>query len=181
MSEERIQKIQEKLVSTQEFTVQLNKFLDDNFIVEGKTLLEWKKWFVVDIPEQIEFQTIVDLCAEIAHKYQRAAYFRDKQNVQMAILQQSKADKYHSAYQAAQEESRRKFKKNLAAKSCENEATLAVKDLEDAIAHQAVMKNFWTKTCDTLVELRKLLEAMGRALGGDAYVHRDFVVKANAS
>jgi hypothetical protein len=95
----------------------------------------------------------------------------------MTILEQAKFEKYHTAYQAARSRTEKEFGKPLAAESCKVEATLATKHLEDAIANQKVIKDFWNKTCETLTELRKLVEVMGYALSGDAKVSRDFVVR----
>ena len=69
----------------------------------------------------------------------------------------------------------------LAAESCKVAATLAVGDLENAISNQKVIHSFWVKTCDTLTEMRKLLELVGYALAGDARVQRDIVIRGDGS
>ncbi len=172
-----MKEIQERLKQTNEFLGGVSKFLDDNFIVEGRTLLQWKKWFKIDFPDDINFSTIIKISSSIAYKFQIAANYRDKQTVQMAILEQAKLEKYHTAYQVAQDKNKKEFNKPLAAESCRNEAILAVSDLEDAIQHQKVVKDFWVKTCNTLSEMRKLLELVGYALSTDARVNRDFVIR----
>jgi hypothetical protein len=120
---------------------------------------------------------IVDLASQIFKLYQTASYFRDKQTIQMAVLEQTKSDKYNTAYNTARTENEIKFGKPLAADSCKVAATLEVKELEGAIANQKVVRDFWKKTCDTLSELRKLVELMGYALSSDSRVNKDMVVK----
>jgi len=178
-----VDKIAKRLKNTQEFLDALGSHLDKNFGLIGesgrrKTIKEWKKFFHIKIPDEINFMTIVDLASDIFDKYQTASYYRDKQIIQMSILEQSKTDKYNSAYQNARKQNEIKFGKPLAADSCKIAASLEIKDIEDAIQNQAVVKDFWVKTCQTLTELRKLLECMARALSGDAYVHKDFIVKS---
>ena len=166
-----------KLETAQEFTTQVEKYLDENFLVEGKTLRQWRAHFFIKIPDDINLGTLVDLAAQIWTKYQEAAYYRDKQHTQLAIMEQTKLDKYNEAYRDARRENEREHGKPLAAESCKVEATLAVKDLENAIRNQKVVKDFWAKSCETLTEMRKLLEIIGRALGADAYINKEFVVK----
>lgn len=173
-----------KLKDTQKFLEKLSTYLDDNFKICGVTgigysIEEWKVHFHVDIPDEITFPVLVNLAAEVFDKYQQAVYFRDKQMVQMSILEQTKAEKFHQSYQDARLTNEQKFGKPLAAESCKVSATLATKDLEDAVSNQKVTKDFWHKTCETLTELRKLLELMGYALSSDARVNRDFVVRGN--
>jgi len=163
--------------SAQEFNAALNDYLNDNLKFGDKSPKEWKKYFRVKIPDEITFPVLIKLAAEIFEKYQIAAMLRDKETIQLTIIEQSRIDKYNMAYQQAQDESRQKFKKNLAAKSCEIAADLATKDIEDAISHQKIAKDFWKGTCDTLTELRKLLESMGYALSNDVRVNRDFNIR----
>jgi hypothetical protein len=177
-----MERISKKLKNTNEFLEKLGKYLDENFRLTGSsgkqyTVEDWKKFFHIDIPDEINFMVIVNLAAEIFDKYQKASYFRDKQIIQMSILEQSRSDKYNTAYQIARTTNEEKFNKPLAAESCKVAATLAVKDLEDAISNQKVIKDFWNKTCDTLTELRKLVEVICRALSGDSYIQRDTIIK----
>lgn len=173
------QEIAQKLKETQEFCSIVKDHLNKNFLVEGKTMAEWKTYFAVKIPEDITFQTIVNLGQEIWMKFQRAAYFRDSQQVQLAIMEQTKSDKYNTTYNDLRARTQQETGKPLAAESCKIAATLAVKELDSAISNQRVIHTFWVKTCDTLVELRKLLELMGYALSGDARIQRDFVIKGD--
>lgn len=177
-----LQRISKKLKDTNDFLSELGSYLDDNFRLTGSsgkqfTVEDWKKFFHIKIPDEINFMTVISVASDIFDKYQKASYFRDKQIIQMSILEQAKSDKYHKAYQHARTENEKKFNKPLAAESCKTAALLEVKELEDAIANQKVIKDFWNKTCDTLTELRKLLEIICRALSGDSYVQKDTIVK----
>jgi len=177
-------RISKKLKDTTEFLNELGGYLDENFKIAGVTgkghsVEEWKSHFLVEIPDEVTFPVLVKLASEVFEKYQRAAYFRDKQTIQMSIMEQTHKEKHYSAYQTARNENEQKFGKPLAAESCKVSAALATKELDDAISNQKVVRDFWNKTCDTLTELRKLLELMGYALSGDARINRDFVVKGN--
>ena len=180
MSESK-ETIAKKLRETQEFCITVEKHISDNFLVEGKTMKEWKTYFKIDIPEEIVFPTVIKLGQEIWMKYQRAAYFRDSQQVQLAIMEQAKSDKYNNEYNSVRTDTQAKTGKPLAAESCKIAATLAVSDLDSAISNQRVIHNFWVKTCDTLTELRKLLELIGYALSGDARIHRDMTIRGDGN
>ena len=172
--------IKKTLDDTQEFLDGLGKFIDENFLIEGKTIVAWRKYFKIEMPskdEDITFHTLVGLSREIIEKYQKAAYFRDKQTIQLTVLEQSKFDTYHKEYQKVRTETEAKFNKPLAAESCKVHATLATMELEAALSTQKVVRDFWAKTCDTLTELRKLVEILGYALSADAKAQRDFVIK----
>jgi len=167
-----------KLKDTQSFCAAIEGHLKENFLIENKTMEEWKIYFAVKIPDDITFQTVINLSQEIWMKYQRAALFRDSQQVQLAIMEQSKSDKYNTTYNDIRLDTQTKTGKPLAAESCKIAATLAVKELDGAISNQKVIHTFWVKTCDTLTELRKLLELMGYALSSDARIQKDIVIKS---
>ena len=171
-----IEAITEQFNNAQSFNDNLSGYLNDNLKFGDKSPREWKKHFFVKLPSHIEFNNLVEIASEIFTKYQQASAMRDKENMQLTILEQSIKDKHNAAYQHARDEHEKKFKKGLSAKSCEVAADLAVKDLEDAISNQKVARDFWKSTCDTLTELRKLLEMMGYALSNDARVSKGFTV-----
>lgn len=176
-----IEEIKERESSTQEFLTALGNYVDNNFIVPSLeaqyTLDEWKRLFYVDIPEVIDFPILVFLAGEVARKYQQASAFRDKQQIQLAILEQNRVDKYNSAYNTTRRVSEEKHKKPLAAESCKVAALLEVREIDEALNTQKVIKDFWDSTCKTLTEVRKTLETIGFALSGDARINRDYVVK----
>jgi hypothetical protein len=173
-----IEEVVKQFSEAQEFNSELSKYLDANFKFSGKSAKEWKKHFLVKIPEEITLATIVSISSELFTKYQLAAALRDKETMQLTIMEQSRIDKYNSAYQIARNDHEKKFNKGLAAKSCEIEATIAVKDLEDALSNQRLAKDFWKATCDSLTELRKLLEIMSYALSNDVKLNRDINIMA---
>lgn len=174
---ESLDSLAKKLNNTQEFCKAVEEHLDENFLVEGKTMKAWKRYFKVDIPEELNFPSVIILVQDIWKKYQQAAHYRDSQQVQLAIMEQTIKDKYHTEYEAIRSATQHKTGKPLAQKSCEVHATLAVKELDAAISNQKVIHTFWVKTCDTLTELRKLLEIIGYALSGDARINRDFNIR----
>lgn len=169
--------IVEQQEEAKEFIDSVKNHLDENFKIEGKTILEWRMFFTVDIPDEINFSTVIELSKEIAYKYQRAAYFRDNEIVQSSFVEQGKFIKYYEAYNDVRTETQQKTGKPLAAESCKVAATIATKKMELAIARQKAIKDFWVRTCDVLTEMRKLIELMGYALSGDARTQRDFVVR----
>lgn len=171
-----IETISKQFNNAQDFNQKLSTYLDANLKFGDRSPKEWKQYFFVRLPERIEFENIVEIASELFNKYQQASALRDKETMQLTLIEQSRIDKFHTAWQSARDEHEKKFNKGLAAKSCEVAANLAVKDLEDAISNQKVAQEFWKKTCDCLTELRKLLEMMGYALSNDARVSRDFNV-----
>lgn len=168
-----IQLITQQFNNAQEFNNELSDYLDTNMMFGSKTPKEWKKEFFIELPENIDFENVIQISAELFTKYQRASYLRDKETMQLTILEQSRIDKYNTAYNNVRTEHEEKFNKGLAAESCKIAANLAVKDLEDAISNQKVAKDFWKSMCDTLVELRKLVDMMGYALANDARIGRE--------
>lgn len=172
-----VEEIAQDLQEAQEFNGNLREFLLENFIIEDKTMTQWKRYFYVRIPEDVSFPVIIRLTQEVARKYQEASRFRDEFTVQLAILDQNKSTKYHAAFNEARTDHEVRHNKPLAAESCKSAASVAIKDVELAISNQKIIKDFWVETCRTLVEMRKHIEAMGRALAGDSWTQRDMVVR----
>lgn len=176
---EIIEEIASSTEESHQFNRELGKFLYNNFIINDRTISSWKEHFHIEIPEEINPTIIIKKSAEISRKYQEAAFFRERQNVQLAILEQAYTNKYHTAYNVARELHQKEFGKNLSADSCKVAASLAIKDIEEAISNQKVVSEFWNKTCATLIEIRKHLELMGHSLATEARVGRDFVFKGD--
>jgi hypothetical protein len=174
---EELAKLAEKIQGAREFCDGLEKHLKANLLIEGKTIIEWRNHFRVKFTPDMTFADIVALAADIADKYQEAGRMRDMHNFQLSILEQTKTDKYNEAYTGIQKEYEDKHKKRLAAEKCKVAAQMAVTSFDNAIATQKMVHSFWVGICNGLVELRKLLEIIGRSLGADARVGRDFVVR----
>lgn len=170
--------IAQQVQEATQFNGDLRQYLMENFLVEGRTMTQWKRHFYVNIPEDMNFATIIRLTQEIATKYQEAARFRDEFSVQLAILDQSRQPRYNEAFnRIRQENSSMNNGRGLAAESCRAAANATLQDLDDAITNQTIIKNFWSETCKTLVEMRKNVEIIGRALAGDSWTQRDMVVR----
>jgi hypothetical protein len=178
MSDNKLSNLQETIDDSREFLIEVKKFINKNFKVNGRTLSEWENHFKIIIPPEIDFIILVNLASEIAEKYQEAAYFRDHQMVRLAVLDQERTDRWITAYEHTRQEHERTYKKNLSAKSCENSANLAVKSLDDAMIIQKAVKEFWTKICTTLQETRKNIEIIGYALGAEVRTQKDFKINA---
>jgi hypothetical protein len=173
-----LDKFKKQLEDTQEYVSEIESFLDKNFLIDGYTPTQWRRKLYIKIPTELNFQAIIQLAADIVSKYQIAARYRDSQTVQVAILERTKADKYNSAYEAARVESAKANNgKSMAAESCKIAANIEVKDLENAIGNQALVRDWWKNSCSVLTEMRKLAEILLRALASDANAERDFVVK----
>jgi hypothetical protein len=170
-----------KMREAQELRETVAKYANENVLFEGRTLSQWRRDFWVKIPEDITFPVVAKTAALLAAKYQHAAFYRDTQNISLTILEQTQKDKYNQVYHSVRTEHFKETGKVLGVDSCKVAAQLAVKDVEDAISNQKIIKDFWTKTCETLTETRKLLESAGRALAGDSYLSRDLVIKGRDS
>ena len=173
-----VETLAKRLEETQEFCSSVEEHLEENFLIEGKTMKAWKKYFLIAIQDNLDFQAVIDLAQEIWIKYQQAAHFRDSQQVQLAIMEQTKSDKYNTEYNHVRSKTQEETGKPLAAESCKIAATLAVKDLDSAISNQKVVHTFWVKTCDTLVEMRKLLELISYAVSGDERIQKEINVRS---
>jgi len=176
LSSFNLEEIEQKVEDSKDFLKQVKRFVDKNFIINGKTFDEWEEYFKVKIPNNIDFTVLVHLATEVGNKFQEAAYFRDQQMVKLAILDQERSDRMIKAYNKVRLQHQEEYNKNLSAKSCEMAASLHVKSLDDAMVIQKAVKEFWTKTCVTLTETRKILEVIGYALGADVRAQKDFKV-----
>ena len=179
----KTEQIQEQINESIELLDSFETYINQNFKLTindeqtTKSLREIREYFEIKIPTDLNFMTVIALAREVAVKYQRATFLRDKQGVKLNLLAQTRQTKYNQAYQAAREEAKQTGGKPLAAESCKVEALIAVKDLDNSSNTQQVIFNYWDSICKTLVEVRKLIETISIALSGDAKIQRDFIVK----
>lgn len=179
-----IQKIKTTHKENKELLDSLDAYIDENFRLviannSEQSLKQIRKYFRIELPEDINFMTLVDTARVITEKYQQATYLRDKQKIKLVLLDQAREERYNTAYNDLREETRKETGKALAAESCKVAAILATKQLQESVNTQQVVHNFWDGICKTLVEVRKLCESMIIALSGDAKIQRDFIVKGD--
>lgn len=180
MDKNKIKLIQDELNETIEVLDELDVHLDKTFLIEGKTRREWRRKLLVNLPEEeITFADVIKLSIKIANNYQTAAFHRDNQALTIDTLSRSREVRYNQAYQEILNNYIRDTGKSLAASSCAIKASGAVQELDSAVSAKKILKDFWAKTCETLVETRKNLEIILRALGEDSRAGRDFTVKVN--
>jgi len=170
-----------KIKDTQEYLNKFSKYIDTNFLIPGgektMTIRDWRAYFFIKIPKDITPPILVELSQDLIYKYQEACTYRDQHLSKMTIISHIKDEKYHLAYQDARTENERKFNKPLSAESCRTQATLAIKDLDDAISSQKAIKDFWDRTCSILIETRKIIEMMGRAISSEIYAQKEITFK----
>lgn len=178
---ENFKDIKERFKNTETFLNEFNKSIDSSFKIKGGdknlSIKEWRRYFYIKVPIDVSFQGLIDTSVSLMRKYQEACNYRDQSLAQLSVFEQIKDEKYHSAFQEARRENERKFNKPLAAESCKTAAKLAIQELEDPLVYQKAIKDFWDKTCSMLIEVRKLIELMLRALSGDSYLQREINIK----
>lgn len=174
-------KIQEELSEALEMLNELDEHLDRNFQIEGKTRRQWRKKLLIAIPEEPTFRDIIRVSVKLSANYQLAAFHRDNQSLTIDVLSRTRDEMFEREYQRILDEYMQDTGKRLAAESCRMKAGVRVKEIDNAINAKKVLKEFWSKTCDSLRETRRSLETIAMALGSESKMQREFVVTTSQS
>lgn len=139
-----------------------------DYTVAGKTLGEWKSYFKVNVPPDLNPQTCRDVDTKIMSLHQEASYYKAEAEAKHSILKASNANQYRTEFNAIVSEHRALGKKVPAAATLASLAEYATGTIKNAVAHSEIELGFWKEILSDLANARKIVEQFVMTLNIEA-------------
>ncbi len=140
----------------------VNEIFGDNFErqykIYGNTPREWRAHLKITIPESPNTSQCKALAAKLASLMQETIFYYAAAEAQLDALSSGESKEYSSAFNQLVAEYKEAKKSLPAAKTLETMASSRIMDIRGAIQNAKIIKNFWKRMIEGLVEVRKNVE-----------------------
>jgi len=158
------------LSKAEEHTAITTAFLD-NFVFQGKTLSEWLLDLAVDVPREINPETLRDSLALCARKMQKAYYFYTTTNTMLMALTAGSETKHKDLVTTLVTQYERRNARRPAAGILDSMAETYLAKAKNQQTAAKILKEFFKDRRDSLVEVRKTLEQLGLSMHMEMKYH----------
>lgn len=140
----------------------INEIFGDAFerqyLIYGKAPRAWRDYFKVPIPENPDTGQCKAIAAKLGALVQEATFFLAAAEAQLDALSSGEEKEYSTAFNRLIAEYKQAGKSLPAAKTLETVAQSKIMDIRGAIGAAKIIKNFWKRIIEGLIEVRKCLE-----------------------
>lgn len=126
--------------------------------IYGKTPRVWRTYFKVAVPENPNTSQCKSLAAKLASLMQEATFFYAAAEAQLSALSSGESREYTTAFNHLVAEYKEAKRSLPAAKTLDTMAGSRIMDIRGAIQNAKIIKNFWKRMIEGLVEVRKNVE-----------------------
>jgi hypothetical protein len=140
----------------------VNEIFSDSFerqyLIYGKAPRTWRTYFKITVPENPNTSQCKALAAKLASLMQEATFYYAGAEAQLDALSSGESKEYTAAFNQLVAEYKEAKKSLPAAKTLETMAGSRIMDIRGAIQNAKIIKNFWKRMIEGLVEVRKNVE-----------------------
>ena len=127
--------------------------------ISGKLMSEWKKYFKVSLPPDLNPQLAQGLDAKLMDLHQEASFYKAEADARAAAYKTANNERFRNQYSTLVTEYKAGGGKLPAKDTLENLANHAIADTKDGEVHAEIEQAFWAEVIKDLTNSRKLLEA----------------------
>lgn len=160
------------VISSAERHNEINQALMDSFVFQGKTLTEWMDDVAIPIPDEVTPENFREAFTLWVRKFQKVNYFYSMSNTMFSAMSSGGEIKKSDLIAALVEYYRvNKAKRRPAAAVLDRMADSYMSDTVNTRIASRIIRDFWRDRRDTLIEVRKALEAIGISMNMEMKYH----------
>ena len=141
--------------------------------IAGKLMEEWKEYFNISVPPDINPSQCREFGSQILGLYQEATFYKATSEARLQSLKGSGASSFRRAFANLVAEYRGEGKKLPSKDTLQNLAEEEGKDIQDAIIHGDIEVSFWKSVISNLDICRKIVDTISISLSVEAKALRD--------
>lgn len=147
---------------------EFSKNFNSLYKIAGKLMSEWKQYFKVKIPSDLNPQTCLSIGSKIIGFYQEASFLKAEAEARLAAYKSATDDKYRTRYAELVTEYKAESKKIPAKDTLAELASYDIGDIKNALVHSEIELAFWKEMLNNLNHARKTIENATIGLGIEA-------------
>ena len=159
------------IVETAEKHGNINQALIDNFKFSGKSLQEWMSDVAVPIPAEVTPENFREAFILWARKFQKVNYYYSMSSAMYSTMQTGGDNRKSDLVSALMEHYSNSKARRPAAATLERMAESYMADTVNTRIAARIVRDFWRDRRDTLIEVRKALEAIGVSMNMEMKYH----------
>jgi hypothetical protein len=140
----------------------VNEIFGDSFErvykIYGKPPRTWRQHFKITVPENPNTSQCKSLAAKLAALMQEPVFYYAAAEAQLDALSSGESREYPTAFNQLVAEYKEAKRSLPAAKTLDTMAGSRIMDIRGAIQNAKIIKNFWKRMIEGLVEVRKNVE-----------------------
>jgi len=134
------------------------KVFKTQYLISGKLIEEWKEYFRVNIPPDLNPATCTAFDSKLSDLHQQASFLKAEAEARLAALNNANNQQYRASYTALVEEFKSSQKKLPAKDTLSILAEESIKNTKDSITHAEIELAFWKEVLSDLGNTRRLIE-----------------------
>lgn len=138
--------------------------------ISGKLINEWKYYFKITVPPDINTATAKQLASRLSELHQEASFMKSAAEARLQACKANSSNVYREEYARLVAEYRSKGEKLPAKDTLVALAEKAVGALQDMTVHIEIELSFWKEILNDLANVRKLIDIATINLGIEAKV-----------
>jgi len=135
----------------------ITKELDEKYLVDGKTMKDWRDYFNVKLPEEIDPESLGSANAKLNNGINEAGFFHAHAIMIEQAIRNGAGNKFDDAFCTLVESYRSAGKKLPANATLQKMAEGEDTEVKSAITTAAARTKFWKSIVDTLHEQRRVV------------------------
>lgn len=157
---------------------QLHKTANSSYHIAGKTILEWRNYFKIDLPPDATTQTIQSIDSKLVRLYQEAYDYKTSAVTCVRGIKSERAASFRLRYAELVQKYEDKGGKLPAKDTLTALAEAATADSDEMLMHAEMALEFWKDTLTRLSSCRKLVQDVtinlsveAKALNNEKYLN----------
>ncbi len=145
---------------------------DEQYLVVGRLINDWKEYFRIDIPADLSPQQCREFDSKILSLYQEATFYKLSCEARLKSLKGTSNSTFRRNFTALVAEYKQKGLKLPSKDTLEHLANETISDISDAMLHAEIELGVWKDIISSLDNSRKIIEAISISLGVEAKLLR---------
>ena len=153
-----VQDILNRLRAPKALCDELSKQLLGLYLINGKSMSEWKNHFYVKIPPDLNPVTVREVDMKLMELYQEASFLKIAAHIRLTSMNGSTHTAFREQFNKIVSEYKDKGNRIPSKETITTLAEESISNEKDAIVHAEIELNFWKEILNHLQECRKLIE-----------------------
>ena len=157
-NQELAQDMVDRLEISRDLYQKFAKTFSSRYYVDDKSLDEWRRYFRVDVPSDLNPEMARHLSMRLMELYQEACYFKTQAEMKLHYANSSNKSRYREKFNDLLVGYKMGDKRIPSRETINTEAEAHIGKELDSVAHIEIELSFWKGILASLQECRKLVE-----------------------
>lgn len=128
------------------------------YLISGKLINEWKSYFKISIPPDLNPHTCIEIDSKIMELHQEASFLKAEAEARLTACKNASSEKYRTEFAALVAEYNQAGKKMPASATLTALAEHSISEIKNALTHVEIEVAFWKEILNDIACARKAVK-----------------------